>query len=80
VIGYIRRIKKIKFVGDKMGITKELKVSDVFREYPGAKQALIARGICDCCGGDFTLEETAKNKNIDLDALLQELEKEISDA
>jgi len=61
-----------------MGITKELKVSDVLREYPEVKQALIAHGICDCCGGDFTLEETARNKNIELNVLLQEIENVIS--
>ncbi len=61
-----------------MGITKELKVTDVFREYPEAKQVLIAHGICDCCGGDFTLEETANNKNIELKVLLREIENAVS--
>ncbi len=59
-------------------ISKDTKVGDVFRKYPGAAPVLIAQGICDCCGGDFTLEQSAANKGIELNSLLRRLEKAIS--
>lgn len=63
-----------------MKISKDTKVGDVFRRYPRAAPILIAQGICDCCGGDFTLEQSAAQRGLDLDTLLSSLEKAISSA
>ncbi len=63
-----------------MSISKDTKVSDVFRKYPRAAPILVAQGICDCCGGEFTLEESAASRGIEINSLLRRLEKAISSA
>jgi iron-sulfur cluster repair protein YtfE (RIC family) len=35
----------------------------------------MSYGICNCCGGHLTLEESAKSKGIDLDELLEKVNK-----
>jgi iron-sulfur cluster repair protein YtfE (RIC family) len=56
-------------------ITKETTVSDALREKPSSAQLLMSYGICNCCGGHMTLEESAKSKGIDLDELLEKVNK-----
>ncbi len=59
-------------------ISKDMRVSVVFRAHPSVAHVLIAHGICDCCGGHFTLEEAAANKGIELGSLMRRLEAAIS--
>lgn len=54
-------------------ITKETTVSDTIRQRPASAQLLMSYGICDCCGGHLTLEESAKAKGISLEDLLKRL-------
>ncbi|MFQ5800700.1 MAG: DUF542 domain-containing protein [Candidatus Hydrothermarchaeales archaeon] len=56
-------------------ITKETTVSDTIRQRPASAQLLMSYGICDCCGGHLTLEESAKAKGIDLTNLLERINK-----
>jgi iron-sulfur cluster repair protein YtfE (RIC family) len=56
-------------------ITKETTVSETIREKPASAELLMSYGICDCCGGHFTLEESAKAKGIELKALLERINK-----
>lgn len=55
-------------------ISKDMRISEVFRRHPRAAPVLIAHGICDCCGGHFTLEESAAMRGIELNSLLRRLE------
>lgn len=54
-------------------ITQEMTVSDTIRQIPASAQLLMSYGICDCCGGHLTLEESAKAKGISLEDLLKRL-------
>jgi iron-sulfur cluster repair protein YtfE (RIC family) len=56
-------------------ITKETTVSNALMEKPAAAQLLMSYGICNCCGGQMTLEESAKSKGINLDELLERVNK-----
>jgi len=60
-----------------MEIKPEIKLSDLLREYPQSKNILLRYGICDCCGGNLTLKDHAKQRNIDIDTLLKEIEESI---
>ncbi len=54
-------------------IKKDMTVSDVIRENPASTQVLMSYGICDCCGGHLTLEESAEAKGIDVKSLLEKI-------
>ncbi len=51
-------------------ITSDMKVGFVMRSYPQTRDVFIHYGICDCCGGDRSILETALSKNLDVDGLL----------
>jgi iron-sulfur cluster repair protein YtfE (RIC family) len=54
-------------------ITKEMTVSDILREKPSSTQLLMSYGICNCCGGELTLEESASSKGVDVKKLLERI-------
>ncbi len=56
-------------------ITKEMTVSDVLRVRPQSTHLLMSYGICNCCGGHLTLEESAQTKGIDIEKLLERINK-----
>jgi len=56
-------------------ITKETTVSDAIRQNPKSAHLLMSHGICDCCGGHLSLEESAKAKKINVEDLLKRLNK-----
>ncbi|GBE18718.1 MAG TPA: DUF1858 domain-containing protein [Euryarchaeota archaeon] len=58
-----------------MMITKEMTVSEVLREKPSSTKLLMSYGICNCCGGDLTLAESAASKGVDIDMLLERINK-----
>jgi len=52
-----------------------MSISDVLMKKPKATQLLMSYGICNCCGGNLTLEESAESKGVDLEKLLERLNK-----
>jgi iron-sulfur cluster repair protein YtfE (RIC family) len=54
-------------------IGKDMKIREIIQAHPNAIEVLLARGICSCCLGELTLEESAENKGLDLEDLLREL-------
>jgi iron-sulfur cluster repair protein YtfE (RIC family) len=54
-------------------ITKEMTVGDVLREKPASAHLLMSHGICNCCGGHLTLEESAQSKGVNIEDLLERL-------
>jgi iron-sulfur cluster repair protein YtfE (RIC family) len=54
-------------------ITKETTVSEAIRENPKSAHILMSYGICDCCGGHLTLEESANSKGIKIVELLDRI-------
>jgi iron-sulfur cluster repair protein YtfE (RIC family) len=56
-------------------VTKETTVSEVLRKKPESAHLLMSYGICNCCGGHLTLEESAKSKGIDIIRLLERVNK-----
>lgn len=57
-----------------MRITGDMKVGDVMRNHPDTRSVFVRYGICDCCGGELSIEETAQSKNIDIEMLLKNLD------
>lgn len=56
-----------------MKITGKMKLGDVMRTYPDTTQIFLKYGVCNCCGGDNTIEKAAKAHGADLKKLLLEL-------
>jgi hypothetical protein len=64
-------------------IHAKMKVFEVMRKYPKATDYLVDLGLCGCDFGEnfgmrsyhLTLEQVAKEKKVDLDKLLEELNK-----
>ncbi len=56
-----------------MGVSKDMRIGEVMRNYPVTRNIFMRYGICDCCGGDLSIEETARAKNLDIDVLLRNL-------
>ena len=55
-------------------ITPRMTVAEVLRKKPSAKKVLFKYGICDCCGGNVSLEDSAKFRGVDVKALIREIE------
>ncbi|WP_456474775.1 DUF1858 domain-containing protein [Candidatus Pyrohabitans sp.] len=60
-------------------ITPDMKIGQIFREYPEAVDYLLEQNICEC---DFTtmkrsLEQVARQRGLDLEKLLEELNRRI---
>jgi iron-sulfur cluster repair protein YtfE (RIC family) len=58
-----------------MMITKDTTVNEVLQTKPGATPLLMSYGICNCCGGDLTLAESAEAKGIDVETLIDRINK-----
>jgi len=56
-----------------MIVTKETTVNEVLRSKPGATHLLMSYGICNCCGGERTLAESAEAKGVDITMLLERI-------
>lgn len=69
----------------KAKIHAKMKVYEVMRRFPRATDYLVELGLCGCGFGEkfgmrsyhLTLEEVAREKNIELEKLLEELNKYI---
>lgn len=67
----------------KAKIDAKMKVYEVMRKYPKATDYLVELGLCGCDFGEkfgfrsylLTLEDVAKEKGIELEKLLEELNK-----
>ncbi len=56
-------------------ISKDMKISEVTKKYPGTLNVFGNFKIDFCCGGGRSIEEAGRIKNIDLNKLLAELNK-----
>ena len=56
-------------------ITKEMTLADVVKEYPSTIPYLNEYRLDYCCGGHDPIAQIAKEKNIDLEPFMQELER-----
>lgn len=56
-------------------ITRDMKISEVTKKYPGTLNVFGNFKIDFCCGGGRSIEEAGRAKNIDLNKLLEELNK-----
>lgn len=54
-------------------ITRDMTVGEILRVKPGKTHMLMSYGICNCCGGNLTLEESAKAKNLDIEKIIEKL-------
>ena len=70
-------LRALREVIRPMRITGDMKVGDVMRNHPDTRGVFVRYGICDCCGGELSIEETAQGKNIDIEMLLKNLDSAI---
>lgn len=54
-------------------ITRDMTVGEILRVKPDKTHMLMSYGICNCCGGNLTLEESAKAKNLDIEKIIEKL-------
>ena len=59
-----------------MVITSETQVRDIAVEYPTTIPVLERFGIDFCCGGKHTLAEACTRRDVDIDPVLEELERQ----
>ena len=59
-------------------ITKEMIINDVVAKYPKTIAVFNKFKVDACCGGGFSIEKTAKNDKVDIEALLKELNNMVS--
>lgn len=62
-------------MGEKMIITKDMVINDVIKKYPKTITIFSNFKVDSCCGGGVSIEKTAGVSGINLDALLQALNK-----
>ncbi len=58
-----------------MIITKDMIINDVIKKYPKTITVFSNFKVDSCCGGGVSIEKTAGVSGINLDALLQALNK-----
>ena len=58
-------------------ITKDMTINRVIKIFPKSIEAFNRFHLDSCCGGAKTLEESAKATNVDINTLLDELNKKI---
>lgn len=62
-------------MGEKMIITKDMIINDVIRKYPKTITVFSKFKVDSCCGGGVSIEKTAGMSGVDIDSLLQALNK-----
>ena len=60
-----------------MKITKDRTINDVIKEYPQSIAVFNEFQVDSCCGGGQSIEKTTMADGIDVDALLQALNKAV---
>ena len=58
-------------------ITREMIINDVIKQYPETISVFNRFNVDSCCGGGTSIEATARKDGIDLEALLDALDREI---
>ena len=58
-------------------ITREMIINDVIKQYPETISVFNRLNVDSCCGGGASIEATARKDGIDLEALLDALNREI---
>lgn len=54
-------------------ITKDMTINDIIKYFPTTIGVFNRFNVDSCCGGARTLEATAREDGVDLEALLREL-------
>ncbi len=62
-------------MGEKMSITKDMIINDVIKKYPKTITVFSKFKVDSCCGGAGSIEKTAAMSGVDIDSLLQALNK-----
>lgn len=60
---------------EKMIITKDMIINDVIKKYPKTLTVFTKFKVDSCCGGGVSIEKTAGMSGVDIDSLLQALNK-----
>ena len=60
---------------EKKIITKDMVINDVIKKYPKTITVFSNFKVDSCCGGGFSIEKTAGMSGIDMNALLNALNK-----
>ncbi|MBE7445558.1 MAG: DUF542 domain-containing protein [Planctomycetia bacterium] len=60
---------------EKQGITKNMVINDVIKKYPKTISVFSKFKVDSCCGGAGSIEKTAAMSEVDIDALMEALNK-----
>lgn len=60
---------------ERNNITKDMTINRTIKLFPKSIEVFNRFHLDSCCGGAKTLEESAKAANVDIDTLLEELNK-----
>lgn len=60
---------------EKQGITKNMIINDVIKKYPKTISVFSKFKVDSCCGGAGSIEKTAAMSEVDIDALMEALNK-----
>ncbi|MFQ5863086.1 MAG: DUF542 domain-containing protein [Candidatus Brocadiales bacterium] len=59
-------------------ITKDMIINNVTRKYPSTLKVFAQFKVDSCCGGAFSIETTARADGVDVDKLLEALNKAVA--
>lgn len=65
---------------EKAIITKDMVINDVIRKYPKTITTFSNFKVDACCGGGFSIEKTAAANGVDMNSLLNALNKVVSES
>ncbi|MGQ3683509.1 MAG: DUF542 domain-containing protein [Candidatus Loosdrechtia sp.] len=60
-------------------ITKDMIINDVIKKYPKTITVFSNFKVDSCCGGGFSIEKTASMGGVNVDELLQALNKVVTE-
>ncbi len=60
---------------ETMKITKDMKINDVIKKFPKTIKVFADFKIDSCCGGEVSIEKGCTRDKVDLNAILEALNK-----
>ena len=62
---------------NNVAITRDMTINDVIKDYPQSIAVFNEFRVDSCCGGGQTIDKTATSDGVNIDALLQALNKAV---
>lgn len=59
-------------------LTGDETVDEIITNHPGLRLPMMSYGLCTCCSGSLTLQQTAAARGIPIGVILEDLERELA--